>query len=64
MIKPLSLIQGLAAGLMALLHLTSCGENEDQKFMINGELESCSVIETQACGLTLACDGAGFHQCY
>ena len=64
MISPLSLNKGLAAGLLALLLLCSCGKNEPQQFEINGELSTCTVIEAHDCGLTLACENKGFVQCY
>jgi hypothetical protein len=49
--------------IIILFLLASCGENEEQKFIIQGEEKSCTVIETTDCGLTLACEGEGMVYC-
>jgi hypothetical protein len=50
--------------LALFLFLVACGKNEPQQFEVNGELSSCTVIEKEDCGLTLACEGKGMIQCY
>lgn len=63
--KPLSRRLGRLIGPLALLvFLCSCGKSEEQKFLINGEEKSCTVINQKPCGLTIACEDSGIYQCY
>ncbi len=50
--------------LVLALCFAGCGSNEPHLFNVNGESINCTVIEKEPCGLTLACEDKGFHQCY
>lgn len=56
------ILRALVSTALALF-LTACGTNQDQVYEIQGELKTCTVIDTQPCGLTLACQDDGFYQC-
>jgi len=50
--------------LFIILILNGCGKNDEpQRYEVQGEMKTCTVLKTQACGLTLACEGDGIFEC-
>jgi len=50
--------------LAVFLFLIACGESDKPRtYIIQGEELTCTVLDSQECGLTLACEGSGIHQC-
>lgn len=49
--------------IVILLALTSCGPDQQEEFKINGELKQCQIIDSEPCGLRIACDDDQIYRC-